>query len=440
MIQTNILRACLIICFLFSFTVSPSFSLTESVNMFGEINSSDIVLNDIWIEPENPNEGEAVTIHASVYNAGIIPTQDVTDAVTIAYIVNGEIAKINLLENILPGAKNGVVVSSGPVFNALPGTHEITTIINYHDTLSHLRDNPENNIVQKIFQIGTKLPSIISFDTYQRYDDETNKQQITIQGEVTNILLEKLESQEISIDIEGSEQKKIMLDHDGQFLFQTDIEFKDKPIKILTHANKNSFLTNQIQEIFPVKMDKGQSALAIEINSQPSKSNLKNSPLTVILFQDNYNSLFEKISTDISSDESFTVENLFLTTLPSEHMYIAEIYVEGRIVDAFQNYFSNNVVIKKEIDIAESSQIQFRVVDSSGEPQKNVSVKTWIYSDKTNEDGISDWMDVLPTFTSNEPYVAQAIFSNGEVVWSEPFLIEPEEKKVITIIKGNQVQ
>lgn len=440
MMQTNILRMFLILCFLFSFTVAPSFSLTESVNLFGEINSADIILNDIWIEPENPNAGDAVTIHASVYNAGIISTGDVTDAVTIAYIVNGEIVKINLLENILPGVENGIVVSSGHVFNALPGTHKITTIINYHDTLSHLRDNPENNIVQKIFQIGIILPSIVNFNTYQHYNDETHKQEITIQGEITNILLEKLKNQEITIDIEGSEQKKIMSDDDGRFLFNTDMEFKYKPIKILTHANENSFVTSQIQEIFPIKMNKEQSALAIEINSQSLESSLKNSPLTVVLFQDNYDSMFGKISTDIQSDQSFTTENLFLTTLPSEHKYIAEIYIEGRVIDAFQNYFSNNVVIKKEIDVIESSQIQFRTVNSLGEPQKNVNVKTWIYSDKTNEDGISDWIEVLPTFTSNEPYIAQATFPNGEIVWSDPFLIEPEEKKVITIIKGNQNQ
>ena len=221
-------------------------------------------------------------------------------------------------------------------------------------------------------------------------------------------------------------------------MFKTDIEFQNESIKILTHANENSFVTSQIQEIFPIKINEGQSALAIEINSQPSKSNLKDSPLTVVLFQDNYDKLFEKISTDISSDQSFTMENLFLTTLPSEHKYIAEIYIEGRIIDAFQSYFSNNTVIKKEIDVLESSQIQFRIINDLGEPQKNVNVKAWIYSDKTNEDGITKWIEILPTFTSNEPYVAQVSFPNGETIWSEPFLIEPEEKKVITIIKGDQ--
>ena len=29
---------------------------------------------------------------------------------------------------------------------------------------------------------------------------------------------------------------------------------------------------------------------------------------------------------------------------------------------------------------------------------------------------------------------------NGEIAWSDPFTIEPEEKKVITIIKGEQIQ
>ena len=440
MIQSSMLRMVLIFSFLFSFTITPSFSLTESVNLFGEVNSADIILNDIWIEPENPKSGEPMTIHGSVYNAGIIPTGDVTDAVTIAYVVNGEIVKIDLLKNILPGLENGMVVSSGHVFNAMPAIYEITVIINYHDTLSHLRDNPENNIVQKIFQIGNNLPSIVNFNTYQHYNDEINRQEITIQGKITNILDEKLENQEISIDIEGFEQEKTTSDSDGQFLFKTDIEFKDKPIKISTHTNENSFVTSQTQEIFPIKMSENQSALAIEINSQPSKNNLKNLPLTIVLFQDNYDRLFEKISTETNSDQSFVVENLFLTTLPSEHKYIAEIYIEGRIIDAFQSYFSNNAVIKKEIDISESSQIQFRVIDELGKPQKNVNVKAWIYSDKTNDDGITEWIKIIPTFTSNEPYVAQVSFPNGEVIWSEPFLIEPEEKKVITIVKGDQSQ
>ena len=87
-----------------------------------------------------------------MYNAGVIEIEDVSDAVTVGYIVNDEVVEINLLENILPGTENGIEISSGPAFNAVTGDYVVTVIINYHDTLSHLRDNPENNIVQKKFQ------------------------------------------------------------------------------------------------------------------------------------------------------------------------------------------------------------------------------------------------------------------------------------------------
>jgi len=414
-----------------------SFSLTESVDLFGEINSADLILNDIWIEPENPRSGEVVTIHGSVYNAGIIPIEEVSDAVTVAYIVNGEIVEINLLENILPGLENGRVISSGAVFNAVPGTYIITGIVNYHDTLSHLRDNPGNNIVQKVFHIGVKSPLIANFETYQYYDDETKKQQITIEGETTNILLEKSESKEIIIDIEGVSQEKIISDTDGQFLFNTNIPFKDKPIKISIYSNEDSFLTSSTQKIFPIKMDKSQSALALEINPYSSENNLKYSALTVVLFQDSYDHMFEKISTDIHNNQNSMTNNLFLTSLPADHKYIAEVYLEGRLLDAFENYFPSNAVIEKKISISESAQIQFRTINELGEPQDNVNVDNWIYSGKSNENGVTDWIKILPTFTTNEPYVAKATFPDGEIVWSEPFLIEPKEKKVITIVKGN---
>lgn len=417
--------------------MDTSFSLTESVDLFGEINSADLILNDIWIEPENPRSGEVVTIHGSVYNAGIIPIEEVSDAVTVAYIVNGEIVEINLLENILPGLENGRVISSGAVFNAVPGTYIITGIVNYHDTLSHLRDNPGNNIVQKVFHIGVKSPLIANFETYQYYNDETKKQQITIEGETTNILLEKSESKEIIIDIEGVSQEKIISDIDGQFLFNTNIPFKDKPIKISIYSNKDSFLTSSTQKIFPIKMDKSQSALALEINPYSSENNLKYSALTVVLFQDSYDHMFEKISTDIHNNQNSMTNNLFLTSLPADHKYIAEVYLEGRLLDAFENYFPSNAVIEKKISISESAQIQFRTINELGEPQDNVNVDNWIYSGKSNENGVTDWIKILPTFTTNEPYVAKATFPDGEIVWSEPFLIEPKEKKVITIVKGN---
>jgi hypothetical protein len=59
------------------------------------------------------------------------------------------------------------------------------------------------------------------------------------------------------------------------------------------YIHEKSFLTSSEHRIFPIKIDDGQSALALEINSQSSENNLKNSALTVVLFQDTYDNLFK---------------------------------------------------------------------------------------------------------------------------------------------------
>ena len=123
--------------------------------------------------------------------------------------------------------------------------------------------------------------------------------------------------------------------------------------------------------------------------------------------------------------------------MPANHEYIIEVYIGGRILDAFQNHFSNNAVIKEEISILESAQIQFKITNKEGEPQNNVLVENWIYSSTSNENGLTNWIEILPTFIESEPYKAKAIFPNGEIVWSEPFQIKDNEKKIIPIIKGD---
>lgn len=430
----SILKLFLIVSICSSFSITSSFSLTEAVDLFGQNNSVDLVLNDIWIEPENPKNGEPITVWSSVYNAGIISTEQVSDAVTIGYFVNDELVEISLLENILPGVENGIAISSGPIFDAYPGNYEVTTIINYHDTLSHLRDSPQNNIVQKIFQIGTEIPSVINFEIFQYYDDKTKMQQVTIQGELTDIFQEGLQNKEIIVDIEGNVQEKISTNLDGEFLLKTDTPFKNEPIKVSVFSEGDSVLHSSSKKIFPIKIDEGQSVLALETISDISQN--IDSVLTIAIFQDSYDNLFKKISTEDRNEENLMTDNFFLTVLPANHEYIVEIYIEGRILDAFQNYFSSNTIIKKEIFISESAQVQFKIINDAGEPQNNATVNNWVYSGSSNEEGLTEWMEILPTFTANEPYVTKATFPNGEIVWSEPFLIETEEKKVIQIIQG----
>ncbi len=427
----------MIVFFLPFFDVIPSFGLTESVQLFGEVNSIDLILNDIWMEPQNPKDGEPISIYGSVYNAGIIASGDFSDAVTVAYFVNGELVEIGVLKNVLPGLENGLIVSSGPIFDAIPGNYVVTMIINYHDTLSHLRDNMENNIVQKKFQIiSDDVPSLINYDIYQNYDKNLNTQQISLQGDLTNIFQKKTENHDLIIDV-GDLRANIITDADGYFSLETTIDFDDKPVTVTAFLEEDSTVSSLSKTIFPLKLENNQSALALKMIQEINSNYFKNFVFTVVLFQDSYDNLFKKISTDDFDDQSMLIDDFFLTTLPANHEYIAEIYLEGRFIDAIQSNFISNVVVVKEIFISNSAQIKFRVVDDVNSPQSNVYVENWIFSANSDNDGFTDWIPVIPTVIDSEPYVAKAIFSDGGISWSDPFFIESGEKKVIEIIRGN---
>ena len=249
---------------------------------------------------------------------------------------------------------------------------------------------------------------------------------------------EKIRNEEIIVNVKGILKEKAITDANGEFFFETYMPFKNELIEIIIQLEVDPFFSNPTQVIFPIKLNNEQSALALKIIPDTSESDLKSQVLTTVVFQDSYDELFKKISTDNYDKQDLFIENFILSTLPANHEYIVEVYIGGRILDAFQNYFPNNHVIKKEIFISESAQIQFKITDKAGEPQNNVKIENWIYSSTSNEDGITEWIDVLPTFTENEPYVAKAIFTNGEIIWSEPFQIKDGEKKTIHITKrGN---
>lgn len=426
-----------IVFFAFSLVYSTSFGLTESVDLFGLTSSVDLVLNDIWIEPENPKNGESVSVHASLYNAGVIPLADVSDAITIGYIVNGDLVKIDLLENILPGTENGIEISSGPIFDAVSGNYVVTAIVNYHDTLSHLRDNPENNIVQKTFKILDGIPLLIQYDIYQKYDDKTNKQQVTVKGKLTDIFQGKLNNQKIILDI-GDVKSAVTTDINGEFLFITSIPFHDEPIKVSAQIKNDISFPVSPQMILPLKMNHEQSALVVHTTSLTN--DFENSALVLVVFQDSYDNMFKKISPDNFDDQSMRIGDSFLTILPANHEYIVEVYLDGRFLDAFQNDFTENIIIQKELTIPEPAMVQFRVINEVGESQNNVVVNNWIYSAITDEDGFTDWIEVLPTVIVNEPYAAKATFPNSHVFWSDSFLIESGERKIVEIIQRSDLE
>ena len=435
MLNHNLIKISVVIAVSASLFYNPAFALTESVDLFGEINSVDLILNDIWIEPENPKEGDAVSIHGSVYNAGVIRTEDVSDAVTMAFIVNGEIAEITLLQDILPGIENGIQVSSGPVLDSSSGEYIITGILNYHDTLSHLRDNPANNIVQKKIRIGDSQPSIITSEIYQMYDKKNNSQLITINGQLNNFFQERLGNQEVTIKIGEVASEKITTSEEGRFSMNTDIPFVNEIIKVSMNVDNNSVIGSPSQVIYPVKLNQGESIMTFEIFSDSQEYDFKNSEFTIVIFQDNYEKMLDKIDTNQFDKQDAISDDIFSVMVPSNHEYIVEIYYEGRFLDAFQSFFEENSVAKKDIFIPENGQVKFIVLDENNKPQANVRIENWIYSSITNQDGTTEWIEILPTIIPNEPYVAKAIFSDGSVTWSEPFLLESNEEKTISIVK-----
>jgi hypothetical protein len=166
----------------------------------------------------------------------------------------------------------------------------------------------------------------------------------------------------------------------------------------------------------------------------------ENPPYTIALFQDSYENMFKIISTNEYDVHSMMSDNVFLTVVPANHEYIAELYYEGRFLDSFQTFFKDSAIVKKDVFIPEYGQVKFRVLDDLNEPQINVTVDNWIYSSVTSDNGMTEWIKMLPTVIPSEPYVAKATLSDGSVIWSEEFLLESEEKKVISIIKGDLSQ
>ena len=188
------------------------------------------------------------------------------------------------------------------------------------------------------------------------------------------------------------------------------------------------------QTIFPLKLSKEQSGLSIQTRSMPE--NFNNIEFTMVIFQDNYDNLFKKLYLEKEQSQNLWVDDTFLTSLPANHEYIIEVYLEGRLLTAFQEYFEGNMVINKEIFIPDPAEIRFKVVNELGEPQQNATVNNWIYSATTDEMGFTEWIEVLPTI--NESYVAKATLTNEQVFWSEPFVVEDGERKVIQIIPENR--
>src|SRR3989304_1646357 len=134
-----------------------------------ETGQAEIVITDIWLDPEHPQAGDKVTIFGNVYNGGTFRTEYYAKVVTVGFLIDGELRKIAELGNVNPGSTNNVKVSTGSLWEAEWGKHNMTVIIDYHNTLPDQYDNPTNNIIEKTFIIEPVGSSQINFDITPSY-------------------------------------------------------------------------------------------------------------------------------------------------------------------------------------------------------------------------------------------------------------------------------
>ena len=395
-----------------------------------QIGNTDVLLTDIYLVPADPNPGDSVSIQSIVYNAGLDSTKSVSNTVTVGYFINGDLVRIAELPDILPGVENGVVISSGPIWTVSEGFHTITVILNYHDTLSHITDNPANNIMQRIFPIGEPKPSVVLFEIFQEFNPQTKMQQVKIDGNLSSSDLAFLPDH-VKLQI-GNSEDSIPVAPNGLFSFSKSMPLFDKiiPITITVEENYPLLESSYSANLYPISLEK-DSVLSFQMQNPSESYNFNNSSAIIAIFDESYN-LIKKINTDNLSSSEKTHDTVF-TVLPAG-TYISEIYFEGRFLTAFQTNLKENAANTNNILIPATSKIKFQVLDTNGEPVPNTIVSNWIFTVTTDESGFTEWIDVLPTLGEKEPYSAQAILPNGKLFWSDSFFINYGEKKVIQMV------
>jgi len=172
------------------------------------------------------------------------------------------------------------------------------------------------------------------------------------------------------------------------------------------------------------------SAILMKITDMDKQYNFEDYQFEFFIFQDSYENLIEKVFPITTLLDSST----FWISLPANHNYFAEVYVNGQFIFVTDEiHLNENDIVVEELIIPESAEIRFRVTNELGEPQSDVIVNNWIYSTITDENGFTNWIEVLPTSHANS-YVAEVFLPNEITIQSNPFDVFSGEKKTVDIV------
>ena len=336
------------------------------------LGDADPLLNDIWIEPKNPKPGDAVSIHSEVYNIGTESTMEVTDVVTIGYLINGEIVKIDQLVDVKPGSENGIEITSGPVWDAANGEHIITVIIDYHDTLSHITDDSQNNIMQKILRIGDHEidRGLITFEILQQFIPSSGKHEIQIDGEIKlpgNLPLTPVPQMDITI---GDSQYKTFIDvKTGEFYFKEILFLENKIIPVTASFENERFKQfgyTHSQNLYPLKLDNEEAGLVISLQNPTNNQNFRQEDFTFVIYDEDYNEI-KKIRTNSELDRDTFITQDSVSTVLETGIYNIEVYYKNESPYAMVKELKTNRVTEAGFIISESDSNISELVETKTE-------------------------------------------------------------------------
>ena len=417
----NVILFCLIAVFLVP--VIQAYALTGD---------TELVLENVGIVPMYPKPGDMISITADVYNIGLKNTNSVTSMITIAYFVDGDLLYVDNIDNISPGLSNKIDVTSPPIWESETGYHEITVIVDYHDTLNDQYDSPfDNSVSEKFFIEFVKNTRILLEADPQFFllGETVSKITISLFDYDSN---EFLSNKKITLYLDG-DNSTLTTDQQGMVSFSNTVSMSSSNlVNLEAHFDGDEIYSpsssSMIFYSFPQEIS---SALVLKIPNS-NQYDFENYSFDILIYQDSYEKLIKKVQPD--STMLFD-SNIFWIPLPFGHDYFAEIYLDGRIFSVTDKiYLEEYDIIAQTLDVPEMGKIKFVVTDDKNQFVTGAMINNWIYSFSA-DDGFTDWVDVFPTTV--EPYVAEAILSDQRTIKSKPFLVFPGEQKIIDITTGD---
>lgn len=230
-----------------------------------------------------------------VYNAGIMGTDSLASIITAAYFVDDELLFIDEIGNVKPGIGNKIKISSDPIWNAEVGNHDVTIIIDYHDTLNDKYDSFDDNIAEKTFSISslssTKLWLTASFPYVIQDRDTLLNVSVSLEDSDSN---KPLDGKNIILNFDG-DNIYLTTDKYGKIFFSKTVNYSEA-LKVESYFEGDDQYLPSSSILISHSIPKDiTSAILANIIDEKKWYNFENNFFEFLTFQDSYENLIEKI-------------------------------------------------------------------------------------------------------------------------------------------------